>query len=71
MNFSSLVDFPILACPMCMSGASGKELMAANSAILIMLVCLGLVLASFFGFILYLVKRARRFGSGAADASTQ
>lgn len=52
---------PFLACPMCMSGASGQTLMAANNAILLMLAFLFAVLASFGGFIVYLAKRARRF----------
>lgn len=57
---STAIGQLILACPMCMSGASGKELMAANTAILLMLVVLAAVLASFVGFILYLAKRARK-----------
>ncbi len=60
---------PILACPMCMSGASGQELMAANTAILLMLGVLFSVLASFIGFIVYLAKRARRFGAETDPAS--
>lgn len=59
----------ILACPMCMSGASGKELMAANTAILIMLAFLFLVLGSFIAFIVYLAKRTRRLGSSGASAT--
>lgn len=54
---------------MCMSGASGKELMAANSAILLMLGVLVVVLSSFVGFIIYLAKRARHFAEEPASAS--
>jgi hypothetical protein len=61
MNTSALLETLYLACPMCMSGASGKSLLAANSAIGIMLVFLFAVLASFFSFIIYLARRARRF----------
>lgn len=57
--------FLLLACPMCLSGASGQSLVAANNAILFLLVVLFGVLASFGGFIVYLAKRARRFGSGS------
>lgn len=60
MNTTSLFDSAILACPMCMSGLSGEGLMAANSAIGVMLGVLCAVLASFLFFIGYLVKRARR-----------
>lgn len=63
MNFTQLFEHTLLACPMCMSGASGKTLMAANSAIGLMLVFLFAVLASFLGFIFYLARRARRFAS--------
>lgn len=63
MNLASLADSVLLACPMCMSGAAGQELMAANTAILLMLVVLFSVLASFLGFIVYLAKRARRFAA--------
>ncbi len=69
MNLVSLFDSAILACPMCMSGASGQELMAANTAILLMLVVLFSVLASFLGFIVYLAKRARRFADETVDAA--
>lgn len=61
MNLPPLLDSTFLACPMCMSGASGQELMAANSAIFLMLVVLVAVLSAFFGFIVYLAKRAHRF----------
>jgi hypothetical protein len=63
MNNFLLLDTLYLACPMCMSGASGKSLMAANSAIGIMLVFLFAVLASFFSFIIYLARRSRRFAA--------
>jgi len=63
MSISLLANSILLACPMCMSGASGKGLMAANSAIGLMLVVLFAVLASFFSFIIYLAKRARRFAN--------
>jgi len=50
-----------LACPMCLSGASGQELIASNSAIFLLLFVLTGVLMSFFGFIVYLAKRAKQF----------
>lgn len=65
MSVSSLFDSFQLACPMCLSGASGKSLMAANSAIGLMLVVLFAVLASFLSFIIYLVRRSRRFSEEA------
>jgi maltodextrin utilization protein YvdJ len=46
-----------------MSGASGKSLMAANTAIGLMLVVLFAVLASFLSFIIYLARRSRRFSA--------
>tara|TARA_R100000734_G_C3317712_1_gene111103 strand:+ start:2912 stop:3070 length:159 start_codon:yes stop_codon:yes gene_type:complete len=46
---------------MCLSGASGQELIASNSAIFLLLLVLTGVLMSFFGFIVYLAKRAKRF----------
>ena len=61
MNTTPFFDSFILACPMCMSGVSGQGLMAANTAIGVMLVVLFAVLASFLAFIVYLAKRARRF----------
>lgn len=51
----------ILACPMCMSGAEGKSLLAANSAIGVMLIFLFAMLGSFFTFIIYLARRSRKF----------
>lgn len=66
MYFSTLIDNLILACPMCMSGADGKGLLAANSAILFLLVVLVGVLMSFFSFIIYLAKRAKRVASEEA-----
>jgi len=68
MNTASLFDSYILACPMCMSGVSGQGLMAANTAIGVMLVVLFAVLASFLTFIVYLAKRARRFSDENATA---
>lgn len=65
----SFLDHPLLACPMCMSGASGQALLAANSAILLMLAVLVSVLASFGGFIVYLARRARHHG--AAEAANE
>jgi|TARA_B100001094_G_scaffold23400_1_gene19855 hypothetical protein len=50
-----------LACPMCLSGAEGQELIASNAAIFLLLLVLTGVLMSFFGFIVYLAKRAKRF----------
>lgn len=69
MISSSTLIASILACPMCMSGTSGKALLAANNAILLMLVFLFAVLASFFTFILYLARRARRVA--AEDAASE
>lgn len=63
MSISFSATTILLACPMCMSGASGKGLMAANSAIGLMLVVLFAVLASLFSFMVYLAKRARRFAN--------
>lgn len=67
MNTSSFFDFAILACPKCMSGLSGEGLMAANTAIGVMLFCLCGVLGAFLFFIGYLMKRARR--CAAEDAA--
>lgn len=58
---NSLIDTFYLACPMCMSGAEGKTVLAANSAIAVLLVVLVAVLGSFFSFILYLAKRSKRY----------
>jgi len=69
MNTSSLFD-SILACPMCMSGLSGEGLMAANTAIGVMLVVLFAVLASFLAFIVYLVKRSRQVAAEDAAAAS-
>lgn len=60
MNTATLFDTLYLACPMCLSGASGKTVIAANTAIGLMLVVLFAVLASFAGFIFYLARRASR-----------
>jgi len=68
MITSSPLLASMIACPMCMSGASGKSLLAANNAILLMLVFLFAVLASFFSFILYLARRARRVADEDAAA---
>lgn len=46
---------------MCMSGAEGKEVLAANTAIALMLVVLAAVLGSLLSFIYYLARRAKRF----------
>ncbi len=69
MNFAIATESLFLACPMCMSGASGKALMAANSAIGLMLVILFAVLASIFSFILYLARRARQYSSELQEDS--
>lgn len=66
MEIFSLFDNAILACPMCLSGADGQQLIAANSAILLLLVVLVGVLMAFFSFIIYLVKRAKRFSEEEA-----
>ena len=58
---STMIFENILACPMCMSGAEGKSLLAANSAIGVMLVFLFAMLGSFITFILYLARRSRKF----------
>ena len=68
MTFSSLNDLVILACPMCMSGAEGKIVMAANSAIALLFTVHVGVLASFFAFILYLARRAKRFADLPEEA---
>ena len=68
MNTNSLFDSVILACTMCMSGLSGEGLMAANTAIGVMLGVLCSVLASFLFFIGYLMKRSRR--CAAEDAAS-
>jgi len=70
MSTASILDSLYLACPMCMSGASGKSLMAANTAIGLMLVVLFAVLASFFTFIIYLARRSRRFSAENETDST-
>ncbi len=57
---STLFFENILACPMCMSGAEGKSLLAANSAIGVMLVFLFTILGSFITFIYYLARRSRK-----------
>ena len=67
---NSILVQPLLACPMCMSGASGQTLMAANNAILLMLAFLFAVLASFGGFIVYLAKRGRRFADEESESGT-
>ncbi len=61
MSFSFLAPVinPILACPMCMSGASDNTATAANWAILALFVILMFVLACFLTFIGYLAKRAK------------
>ena len=48
---------------MCMSGAEGKSLLAANSAIGLMLVLLMGIFVSLFSFIIYLAKRAKKYAS--------
>jgi len=57
---NTLILENILACPMCMSGAEGKSLLAANSAIGVMLFFLLSMLGSFFAFIIYLARRSRK-----------
>tara|TARA_R110000850_G_scaffold17996_16_gene54630 strand:- start:479 stop:706 length:228 start_codon:yes stop_codon:yes gene_type:complete len=63
MNFPSLIESFFLACPMCMSGAEGNSLLAANSAIGVMLVILCSVLMTILSFIIHLAKRARRYAA--------
>lgn len=60
---SSFLHTFYLACPMCMSGAEGKSLLAANSAIGLMLVLLMGIFVSLFSFIIYLAKRAKKYAS--------
>jgi|TARA_B100001057_G_scaffold412852_1_gene429132 hypothetical protein len=66
MKISPIFDNVVVACPMCLSGADGKQLIAANSAILLLLVVLVGVLMSFFSFIIYLAKRTKRFAEEEA-----
>jgi len=66
MSISTMIDNLVLACPMCMSGAEGRGVLAANSAILFLLVVLVGVLMAFFSFIIYLAKRAKRFSAEQA-----
>lgn len=54
------IDSLYLACPMCMSGAAGKTVMAANTAVFVLMAVLVAVLASLASFMVYLTKRARR-----------
>ena len=61
ISLSSLPSF--LACPMCMSGAEGKTVLAANSAIGLLLVVLCTVLMGFLTFIFYLARRAKRYAA--------
>lgn len=58
---SSLYETFYLACPMCMSGAEGKTVIAANSAIGLMLVLLLGIFVGLFSFIAYLARRAKRY----------
>lgn len=52
---------------MCMSGAEGNTLLAANSAIALMLVFLFGILASLFSFILYLGRRSRKYAAEGSE----
>jgi len=63
MNIPVLIENLYLACPMCMSGADGNTVLAANSAIALLMVVLCCVLASFLTFIFYLAKRAKRYAA--------
>lgn len=58
MNLSTL----ILACPACV-GADDASTAAANLAIGFMLIVVFAILGAFLGFIRYLAKRQREFGS--------
>ncbi len=51
----------LLACPMCTSGASETTVLAANTAILLMLGVLAMMLGSFIAFMVYLARRGRRY----------
>ncbi len=48
---------------MCAGQGDGNTLMAANSAIAVLLVILFLVLGSFLSFIFFLAKRAKQFAA--------
>ncbi len=66
--FFPAIDRMFLACPMCMSGAEGQALLAANSAIGFLLVVILAMLGSIFSFILYLAKRSRMLAKEDAGA---
>lgn len=56
----ALTQFPVTAsaCTACMGDPTSKVAGAMNSAIFLMLGCIGAMLASLGGFALYLMKRA-------------
>jgi len=60
-----------LACPMCMSGAEGNTLQAANMAIAMMLVFLFGILGSLFSFIIYLARRSKQMAKEAPEVEGQ
>jgi len=57
--FSPLDVQGLLACATCMGDAGHATVLAANSAIFLMLAMLALVLGSIISFIVYLARRAR------------
>jgi hypothetical protein len=59
-----------LACPVCFGDVSSPMAAAANMGIIVMLVVVGVVLAGFASFFVYLARRARLVAaeSGPADA---
>ena len=54
-----------LACPVCFGQSDSPMASAANLAILMMLVVVGVVLAAFASFFIYLMRRARLSDAGA------
>lgn len=55
---------PVLACPVCFGASDAPAAQGMNLAIFTLLGVTGSVLASFAGFIVYLLKRANAFRTG-------
>jgi len=55
---------PVLACPVCFGASDAPAAQGMNLAIFTLLGVTGSVLASFLGFIAYLMKRANAMRSG-------
>lgn len=55
-----IADQPLLGCLSCRGDAGSETTIAANFAVLFMLVVLLCVLSSFLYFIFYLARRAKR-----------